>query len=400
MRFPDLPRRKLLIGGAVAAAVLIALLAYSLSGSKPPGPGPDEKKGAASKPALTVTVTAPEQAMLPVTLTANGNLAAWQEASVGAEASGLRIAQVRVNVGDRVRKGQVLATFAADTVRADLAQARAALAEAEASAAEAASNATRARSLQTTGALSASQINQYLTAEKTAQARVQAANAQFQAQQVRLAQTAVHAPDDGVISARSATVGAVVPNGTELFRLIRKGRLEWRAEVTSTELGRLSAGTAATVTAASGARLGGRVRTIAPSIDPQSRIALVYVDVEPLPGPAAGSARAGMFARGEFELGAVPTLTVPQQSVVVREGFNYVFRLNPDNRVSQVKVQIGRIAGDRLEIASGLAADVRIVATGAGFLNDGDLVRVVDPAAAAGAGPAAAASQPASATKK
>jgi multidrug efflux pump subunit AcrA (membrane-fusion protein) len=107
-----------------------------------------------------------------------------------------------------------------------------------------------------------------------------------------------------------------------------------------------------------------------------------------------------MFARGEFDLGAVPTLTVPQQSVVVREGFNYVFRLNPDNRVSQVKVQIGRIAGDRLEIASGLAADARIVATGAGFLNDGDLVRVVDPAAAAGAGPAAAASQPASAAKK
>ena len=203
-----------------------------------------------------------------------------------------------------------------------------------------------------------------------------------------------------MISARSATVGAVVPNGTELFRLIRKGRLEWRAEVTSTELGRPTPGTAASVTAASGARLGGRVRTIAPSIDPQSRIALVYVDVEPLPGPAAGSARAGMFARGEFDLGAVPTLTVPQQSVVVREGFNYVFRLNPDNRVSQVKVQIGRIAGDRLEIASGLVADARIVATGAGFLNDGDLVRVVDPAAAAGAGPAAAASQPASAAKK
>ncbi|HET6828092.1 MAG TPA: efflux RND transporter periplasmic adaptor subunit [Ramlibacter sp.] len=398
MRFPDLPRRKLLIGGAVAAAVLIALLVYSLSASKPAKP--EEKKGATSKPALTVTLTAPEQAMLPVTLTANGNLAAWQEASVGAEASGLRIAQVRVNIGDRVRRGQVLATFAADTVRADLAQARAALAEAEANAAEAAGNAARARTLQTTGALSASQINQYLTAEKTAHARVQAAQAQFQAQQARLAQTAVHAPDDGVISARTATVGAVVPNGTELFRLIRKGRLEWRAEVTSTELGRLTVGTPVTVTAASGARLGGRVRTIAPSIDPQSRIALVYVDVESLPGPAAGSARSGMFARGEFELGAVPTLTVPQQSVVVREGFNYVFRLNPDNRVSQVKVQIGRIAGDRLEIASGLTADARIVATGAGFLNDGDMVRVVDPAAAAGAGPAAAASQPASAAKK
>jgi RND family efflux transporter MFP subunit len=303
---------------------------------------------------------------------------------------------VRVNVGDRVRRGQVLATFGGDTLRAELAQARASLAEAQANAAEAASNADRARSLQATGALSASQINQYVTGEKTAQARVQAAQALFNAQQVRLAQTSLLAPDDGVISARTATVGSVLAPGTELFRLIRKGRLEWRAEVTASELGRITVGTTAIVTAASGARLGGRVRTIAPSLDPQTRNAIVYVDVNPLPGPAAGSARAGMYARGEFDLGAVPTLTVPQSAVVVREGFHYVFRVNPDSRVAQVKVQIGRIAGDRLEVASGLAADARIVASGAGFLNDGDLVNNV---AAAPAKPATAVGAAGSAAK-
>jgi RND family efflux transporter MFP subunit len=373
--------------------VLLALAALLLAAC---GDKADDKKSA-PKPALTVTTTTPTSTMLPVTLAANGNLAAWQEASVGAEAGGLRIADVRVNVGDRVRKGQVLATFASDTLSAEAAQARASLAEAEAAAADAQSNAERARTLQATGALSASQINQYLTAAKTAQARVQAARAAYNAQQVRLSQSAVRAPDDGVISARTATVGAVVANGTELFRLIRKGRLEWRAEVTSTELGKLTTGTTAIVTAASGARLSGRVRTIGPTVDPQNRIALVYVDVQPLPGPASGSARAGMFARGEFDLGAVPTLTVPQAAVVVREGFNYVFRVNPDNRVSQAKVQIGRMAGDRMEVLSGLSADARIVASGAGFLNDGDLVRVVDGnAAAAMAGPASAASAPAS----
>lgn len=377
------------------ALPLAAALALAACGDKPPEGGKkgDDGKPAAQRPSLTVTTTTPQQVMLPVTLSANGNLAAWQEASVGAEAAGLRIAEVRVNVGDRVRKGQVLATFASDTLRADLAQARAALAEAEASAADAAANASRARSLESTGALSASQINQYLTAEKTAQARVQAARAQFQAQEVRLGQSAVHAPDDGVISARNATVGAVVAAGTELFRLIRKGRLEWRAEVTSAELGRITTGTTAIVTAASGARLSGRVRTIGPTVDPQNRIALVYVDVQPLPGGAWGSARAGMFARGEFDLGAMPALTVPQQALVVREGFNYVFRVGPDNRVSQVKVQLGRIAGDRVEV-SGLPADARIVATGAGFLNEGDVVRVNNGSAAT----AAAASAPASAT--
>ncbi|MGV3571559.1 MAG: efflux RND transporter periplasmic adaptor subunit [Ramlibacter sp.] len=382
---PPLPTARGRAGWPLLALVL--LLAACGGGEKP------ETKAATGKPALTVTTTAPVQAMLPVTLEANGNLAAWQEASVGAEANGLRIAEVLVNVGDRVRAGQPLARFASDTLRAEAAQARASLAEAEANAAEAANNAQRARTLQQTGAMSASQINQYITAEATARARVEAARAVLQSQQVRLEQGVLNAPDDGVISARTATVGAVTAAGTELFRLIRKGRLEWRAEVTATELGRLTAGTRAIVTAASGARLEGRVRMIAPTVDPQSRTALVYVDVTPLPGPASGSARAGMFARGEFDLGAVPTLTLPQPAVVVREGFSYVFRVNPDNRVTQVKVQIGRAAGDRLQVLSPLPADARYVASGGGFLNDGDLVRVVDGAAAAASAPAAPASR-------
>ena len=373
-------------GCRLAAA---AMLAFLLAGC---GDKAADAKKTHAKPALTVTTISPTQTMLPTTLTANGNLAAWQEASVGAETSGLRISEVLVNVGDRVRQGQVLARFAADTLRAEVAQAQAAFAETEAAAAEAANNAARARTLQQTGAMSASQINQYITAEATARARVEAARAQLRAQQVRLSQSALHAPDDGVISARTATVGAVVNNGTELFRLIRKGRLEWRAEVTAAELGRLSGGTRAIVTATSGARLEGRVRMIGPTVDPQSRVAIVYVDVSPLPGPAAGSARAGMFARGEFDLGASPALTLPQQAVVVREGFSYVFRVNPDSRVSQVKVQIGRIADDRLQVLSGVTPDMRVVASGGGFLNDGDLVRVANAPAPAAASASAAAS--------
>jgi HlyD family secretion protein len=380
---------------ALAALVLTVAGAMFWAGSSSAA---DDKKPVI-KPALTVATALPQRVSLPIKLAANGNITAWQEASVGAEGVALRITEVRANVGDRVRKGDVLATFAPDTLRAEAAQARASLAEAEASAAEAAGNADRARSLQATGALSASQINQYLTGEKTAQARVEAARALYQAQQVRLNQTRVLAPDSGVISARAATVGAVVGNGTELFRLIRQGRLEWRAEVTSTELGRISVGTTALVTAASGARMSGRVRTIGPTVDAQTRSALVYVDLAPLPGPASGSARAGMFARGEFDLGATPALTVPQPAVVVRDGFSYVYRVNADNRVSQVKVQTGRLAGDRVEIVGGLPADARVVAAGAGFLNDGDLVRVVD-APVSGTNQAAARVQPAQAATK
>ena len=94
-----------------------------------------------------------------------------------------------------------------------------------------------------------------------------------------------------------------------------------------------------------------------------------------------------MFARGEFELGNSNALTVPQQSVVVRDGFNYVFRLNADQRVSQIKLKIGRRVGERVEVLDGITPDAVLVATGAGFLNDGDLVKAVTapPAPAASA---------------
>jgi RND family efflux transporter MFP subunit len=342
----------------------------------------DKPAASGPKPALSVAVVTPQTTRLAQTLATNGNLAAWQEASIGAEAGGQRLAEVRVNVGERVRKGQVLAVFATDTLSAEAAQARATVAEAEAAAAEAAANAERARTLQASGALSASQINHYLTADKTAQARLQAARAQSQVQQARLAQSQVLAPDDGIVSARQATVGAVVGSGTELFRLIRQGRLEWRAEVTSAELARVVPGTSATLTTASGAKLQGRVRMVGPTVDPQTRTALVYVDVTPVAGNAA-PALPGMFAHGEFALGAAPAMTVPQSAVVVREGFSYVMRLNPDNRVSAVKVQTGRVVADRVEINAGLPADARIVASGGSFLNEGDLVRVVPATAPA-----------------
>lgn len=324
------------------------------------------------KPALTITTTQPSTTSLAIKLAANGNVAAWQEASVGAEASGLRLTQVLVNVGDTVKKGQLLATFAGDAVQADVAQASASLMEAQANASDAAANAERARTLQNTGALSTQQINQYLTAEKTAAARVQAAQATLAAQTVRTQNTQVRAPDNGVISARSATVGAVVGAGAELFRMIRGGRLEWRAEVTSAELSRVKPGTLATVLAADGSSVQGKVRMVAPTVDPQTRAALVYVDL-----PANPSIKAGMFAKGEFVLGNSSALTVAQSAVVIRDGFSYVFKVGADQRVTQTKVQTGRRVGSQVEVLDSLKADSVLAASGAGFLNDGDLVKVV-----------------------
>ena len=352
----------------------LAIAALGLLSGHPSHAQDTPKTSAAPKAAMTVTTAKPSQSTLPLRLAANGNIAAWQEASVGSESGGLKLQEVRANVGDVVQRDQVLAVFASESVQADLALARANLAEAQAQAVDAAANAERARSLQASGALSAQQISQYTTGELTAKARVQSAQAALQQQELRLKHTQVLAPDAGVISARSATVGAVLSPGVELFRLIRQGRLEWRAEVTAAELGRIKVGTAVQVVNASGSAVTGKVRMVAPTVDVQTRNALVYVDLNAT--SANGAVKAGMFARGEFALGSSAALTVPQQAVVVRDGFNYVFTVGKDNKVAQQKVEAGRRVGDQVEILKGLNADTTIAVAGAGFLNDGDQVRM------------------------
>jgi RND family efflux transporter MFP subunit len=341
--------------------------------------------GVAGRPALAVSVVQPQTADWPLTLAASGSIAAWQEAAVGAEISGYRVAEVRVNVGDKVRRGQVLARLAADAIAAELALARAGTAEAEASLAEAQANADRARQMEKSGALSAQQITQYLTAAQTAAARVEAARARQRSEELKLSHTRVLAPDDGVISARLATVGAVTAPGVDLFRLVRQGRLEWRAEVPAQDTVRIKAGTPAVLTLGE-QTIAGKVRVVAPTVDPSTRNGLVYVDL-----PAGAPVRAGMFSRGELELGRAPALTLPQSAVVLREGFSYVYRVDNDSRVVQMKVNLGRRSGERVEVVSGLDVQARVVERGAGFLSDGDLVRVVDGARTAGVTPAPAA---------
>lgn len=358
----------------VIAAAWLGLLGGAPTSSADPGTSPST----AVRPALTVSLATPEAADWPRTLSANGNIAAWQEAVIGAEIANQRLSAVLVNVGDRVAKGQVLARIADENASADLAQSTAAVAEAEANAAEAGFNAERARQLRAAGFYSPQQAQQSLTNEQAALARLAAARARRQADELRLAQTQVRAPDDGIISARAATVGSLTLPGQELFRLIRGGRLEWRAEVTGSELATLAHGMRATVMSPTGAAVTGQIRMLAPTVDPGTRNALVYVD---LPASAIESGlRAGMFARGRFEIGSAPALTLPQAAVVARDGFSYVFLLAGEDKVAKVtlaKVSLGRRVGDRIEIAGGLDAKARVVAGGAGFLADGDTVRVV-----------------------
>jgi RND family efflux transporter MFP subunit len=310
---------------------------------------------------------------MPSSVQANGGIAAWQEVSVGSEVNGLRLLKLMVDVGDEVRRGQLLAVFDATTIKAELDQSRAAVEEAAAALAQASDSAKRANRLRASGTLSEQQVRQYATEELIAAARLESARATARLQQVRVDQARVVAPDDGVISARSATLGTVLPAGQEIVRLVLRNRLEWRAEIAAARLAAIEPGQLARLTPVGGEAIEGLVRVVAPTIDPQTRNGIVYVDL-----PPGSVARAGMFARGEVRVGAQQVMALPQRAVVLRDGFSYVMRIGADSSVLETKVQIGRRANGLVEIVSGLDPNAQVVDSGAAFLADGDLVRVVD----------------------
>ena len=358
----------------IIVLLIIGVVIWQIKADKNTAETKEQKDSNLSpKAALTVTVIQPEVQNWKQTFTANGNIAAWQEVVISSELSGQRLTKVNVNVGDKVRRGQVLAEINSDTIRADLAAAKASYAEAQAVLADAITNNKRIQQLKNTGAISAQESTQYQTSQATAQARLDAAKAQIESNQLRLAQTQIVAPDNGVISARTATVGSLAQTGQELFRLIRDQRLEWRAEVTSEDLYKLKEGMNARVFSPDPAQpaVSGKVRMIAPVIDPQTRYGLVYVDL-----PTTQAVRMGMFVKGEFDLGQKSALTIPQTALLLRDGFSYVFIVDQQNRVSQQKVSVGRRVGDRVEILDLANSNVKLVSSGTGFLTDGDLVTV------------------------
>lgn len=328
---------------------------------------------------LTVALVQPKPMRWPEQAIANGNITAWQEAVVSAEVGGLRLAEVLVDVGDQVTRGQVLARFDAATQRANVAQQRAALAEAEALRAEADSNYARATRLRETAAISEQDLIQASTRAQAASAQVESARARLEAAELLLKYTEVTAPDDGVVSSRTAMLGAVGAPGAELFRLVRQNRLEWRAELTGAQLADVRVGMAARLDLPDGTKATGVVRQVAPVLNEATRIGIAYVELD---RTTTNSARAGMYATGTITIGESNGLELPAGAVVQRDGHDYVFIVGAESEVQMTKVRVGRRHGDAVEVLAGVSEADRIVASGGAFLNDGDRVRI---AAAGGA---------------
>lgn len=326
-------------------------------------------------PVISVTLANPQTRTIPNLINANGTILAWQETIISAQVSDLDISKIYVNVGDTVHKGDKLALLNPNQVKSDLMAQVANVAEARANLEQSTTEARQATFLQKAGAISSQDLLQYNTKQKTNKAKLDAEKADLQLQKLRLNYTVITAPDNGVISSRTATVGSIVQNGNELFRLIRANRLEWQAQTSPENILKIKSGQIANIISSDGSIIKGKVRQVSPVLDQNTRNGIIYVDI-----PPNTKLKQGDYLSGTINLGTNEALTIPTGALINRDGFNYVMKLGTDNRVIQTKVEIfdhNDYNESYMPIASGLNSTDKIVTTGAGFLSDGDLVKVV-----------------------
>jgi multidrug efflux pump subunit AcrA (membrane-fusion protein) len=307
----NIKRKSTILKVVLLGALLAGGAAWKFGGNKAQA---EPAAANVSRPALTVRTTTLREDKWERSLKANGSILPWQEAIISAQVSGVRLAEVKVSIGDHVRQGQVLVTL--DNF-------------ARTGGDPAATSSTFGR---------------------------------------------IVAPYDGIISAASANEGSMSQPGVELFRLIREGRLEWRAELTADELMLLRRGMSAEITVGEGRIIKGTVRAISPSVNQQSRYGYALVSLADSSGVIAG-----VFARGIFDIsgGKRSLQSLPQSAVMQRGNLTYALVVGADNHVQERAVKIGQRTGDRIEIKQGLKVNEPVVESGGAFLTEGDVVQVV-----------------------
>ena len=377
----------------VLAAVLIigVLLGKYWGGSDKAATDESPISSRTSSDGATASATSTEQAVLSVktvspsqddignTLSADGTIDAKDTANVSAKVNGVAIERILVEEGDRVKAGQVLAIFDTDAMEQQVLQAEADVAEAEATLANASADAARVLPLIDIDAISKQEADRYRTAKLQAQAALQASKARLSTQRLSVDNATVVAPVSGVISEKMAEVG-MVAGGEPLFTIIKGGILEWRADIDPKLVGEVSVGTPVRVSLPDGDTVMGKVSRIAPTADNNRQIT-IYASLA-----ANAKVRAGMYQTGEFLLGSASTQTVPNSAIVSNDGYDYVMLVTnvttqdgqTMGRIKQQRVTLGERLGENVAVLEPLPSDSQIVKQGGSFLNDGDLVRIVD----------------------
>ncbi len=348
---------------------------------------PSDEPAASVVPPLRVSTATAGPAMLNRSVQVNGTLVAREEIAISSSVPEQRVAEVKVEEGDSVESGQLLARLETQGLDAQIRQAQAALARAraavgqqEAVTVEAQATFKRIEWLGGSGAVSEQQVDERRAQADSAAANLRAARAEVEQALAQLADARhqrskadIRAPFAGVIVERVARTGAL-SGGEPMFRLIREGAIEFEGEVAETDLVDITPGQTLRVRIAGiSSPMKGTIRRVGPKVDARSRLGRVRIELDYSP-----LLRVGTYAHGTLVLASRKLdVTLPARAFSIIDAHRaWVMRINDQGVIARQTVATGRRSGDLLEITSGLQAGERVVANASAFVREGDVVAV------------------------
>lgn len=337
----------------------------------------------------------------------SGTLVPRNEILIYPQISGFTLDSINVDIGDVVKKGDVLANLNNSTLKAQLAQSQAGLAQAQAgvgqaksqiqsaqaSFTQAQSTLQRTEQLRTSGATTQTNLDQAIAVHQTslanlasahdglavAQAQQQQAQAQLVIGELNLDYARIIAPVDGIVAARNGQVGAIATSaGEPIFRIIEDGLIEIEVEIVETAMGSIARGNIALLDIAGVGDIEGEVRLISPIVDPVTRLGSARITTE-----SNDHLRAGLFAGGWIITDKHQSVTVPATAVLTDADGTYVLLVQGDI-LERRSVLAGLIWKNNREVVEGLEIGDSVVAKSGAFYADGDkILPVMDGAKAA-----------------
>ena len=359
-------RRRMWIGVAIAALVIIGL--WLLAHRK----GSEDLNTAAGAQTPTVTVVAPGRTAVAGRITATGSLAARRELPIGIAGEGGQIAQVLVQPGQWVRRGQVLAVIDRSVQVQQEASQGAQIQVARADAQLAQANLDRAQKLVARGFISKADIDRLTATRDAAVARVGVASAQLGELRARTQRLNIVAPEAGLVLERRVEPGQVVSSGSGvLFRMAQGGEMEMLAQLSENDLAKITPGISAEVTPVGSAKaFTGQVWQVSPVIDPETRLGRVRIALSYVP-----ELRPGGFANAEIIAGAVVAPVLAESAVLSDNAGSYVYIVDGNNKVVKRRVKTGAITDKGVIILEGLNGSERVVERAGAFLQPGETVK-------------------------
>lgn len=364
-------RRRFIIVGVVVGALAVLAAYFMFQGGAGENAGAAGGEGGPARVLPTVTVIVPGSEAISNTISASGTLAARREMPVGVAGEGGQIARVLVDAGDWVGAGQVLATIESSVQSQQVNSAAAQVEVARSDLALAQAELDRAMQLVARGFISQADIDRKTATRDAARARVNVAGAQLNELRARAGRLAIRAPAAGLVLERNAEPGQVVSAGSgALFVLARGGEMEMNAQVSESDLTRMSIGQSATITpTGTDQTFEGQIWQLSPTIDGQSRqgtasIALSYQE----------GLRPGGFASAEIVSGSIDAPMLPESAVQSDARGNYVYIITPENIVERRDITIGSVGSAGITVREGLEGNERVVRSAGAFLNPGDEV--------------------------